>query len=125
MDDEEPIRRALLRLMRSAGIAAQAFASGEEFLNSLQHGQPDCVILDLHMPDTTGFEVQARLQKDWPEVAVIVVTGHHSVETQARAMQCRPAAYLLKPMNDSTLLDAISSALLARGAAGEPRDERA
>ena len=119
VDDEEPIRRALLRLMRSVGIQAQAFATGAEFLNSLEDAQPDCVILDLHMPQTTGFDVQARLQRDWPQIAVIVVTGHHSAEAQERAMLCAPVAYLHKPMNDQALLDAIALATQRRVAAGQ------
>ena len=97
--------------MRSAGIAAQAFDSGAGFLESLQRFQPDCVVLDLHMPDLSGFDVQQRLQHDWPGIAVIVVTGHHSSETQARAQLTAPFAYLHKPMNDQALLDAIARAM--------------
>ena len=119
VDDEEPIRRALLRLMRSVGIQAHAFASCAEFLKSLEAAQPDCVILDLHMPQATGFDVQTRLQRDWPHIAVIVVTGHHSTEAQARAMLCAPVAYLHKPMNDQALLDSIALAMQRRAAAGQ------
>lgn len=110
VDDEEPVRRALLRLLRSAGLGAHAFASGTEFLLSLETCRPGCVVLDLHMPGMTGFEVQAQLARDAPEIPVIIVTGHDSPETCARAMLTKPVAYLLKPMNDQSLLDAIELA---------------
>ncbi len=110
VDDEEPVRRALLRLMRSVAIPAQAFSSGMEFFSSLASNQPDCVVLDLHMPGMSGFEIQTRLKQEYPQIAVIVVTGQHSLEAQLRAMLHQPLAYLLKPMNDQTLLDAISLA---------------
>ena len=114
VDDEQSIRRALLRLMRSAGLAAQAFDSGAAFLESLSEFQPDCVVLDLHMPGLSGFDVQQRLARDWPAVAVIAVTGHHSSETQARALLTAPLAYLHKPMDDQTLLDAVARAAQLR-----------
>ena len=67
MDDEEPVRRALKRLLVSSGITVEAFASGAEFLDSLATRRPDCLVLDLHMPGLSGFDVQARLaQSDDP-----------------------------------------------------------
>lgn len=110
IDDEQAVRRALLRLMRSIGIEAQAFACGAEFLASLQVRKPFCVVLDLHMPHMSGFEVQARLLQEAPDIQVIVVTGQHSCEVRTRAMLTKPIAYLLKPMNDQALLDAIALA---------------
>jgi FixJ family two-component response regulator len=110
VDDEESIRRALLRLMRSAGLAAECFSSGAEFLNSLAIREPRCVVLDLHMPGMSGFEVQALLAHSWPDLPVIVVTGHHTAETRAQALSTHPLAYLLKPIDDRLLLDAIGLA---------------
>jgi FixJ family two-component response regulator len=110
VDDEEAIRRALLRLMRSAGIPARAFAGGAELLALLPDNQPCCALLDLHMPGMSGLELQARLAELAPSTGVILMTGHHTPEEQARAMQQRPLAYLLKPVNDQSLLDAIAAA---------------
>lgn len=61
VDDEEAVRRALKRLMVSSGITVEAFASGAEFLDSLAPHRRDCLVLDLQMPDLSGFDVQARL----------------------------------------------------------------
>ncbi|MES2015471.1 MAG: response regulator [Pseudomonadota bacterium] len=107
VDDEEPIRRALIRLLKSAGIKGKPFASGPEFLASLAASKPYCVILDLHMSGMSGFEVQAELAHVAPDIGVIVATGHHSQDVQARVLRLHPVAYLLKPMNDQLLLDAI------------------
>jgi len=111
VDDEESIRRALLRLMRAAGLGGQAFSSGAEFLDSLITREPHCVVLDLHMPGMNGFEVQARLAHSWPHLPVIIITGHHTAESQAQALSTRPLAYLLKPVDDRLLLDAIGLAM--------------
>lgn len=111
LDDEAPIRRALLRLMRSVGIPARAFATGAAFLDALPSGAPCCVVLDLHMAQMSGLAVQAALAELAPQVGVIVVTGHHTAELQARVMQLAPLAYLRKPMHDQQLLDAIGLAL--------------
>jgi FixJ family two-component response regulator len=109
VDDEEPIRKALTRLLRSAGVEVETFPSGSEFLESLPTRRPDCVVLDLHMPVVNGFEVQVKLAEFG--VPVVIITGHDSDETRAKALAGKPAAYLRKPVNDQTLLDAIQLAL--------------
>ena len=109
VDDEEPIRKALTRLLRSGGLDVESLPSGSEFLESLPAHRPDCVVLDLHMPVVNGFDVQARLVEFG--VPVVIITGHDSDETRARALAGRPAAYLRKPVNDQVLLDAIELAL--------------
>lgn len=111
VDDEQSVRRALERLIRSAGYAADTFASGEAFLESLQERAPDCVVLDLHMPQMNGFEVQARLGQGNVRLPVIVITGHDTPEAHARAMAQGANVYLRKPVDDKLLLQAIDSAV--------------
>jgi FixJ family two-component response regulator len=111
VDDEEPIRKALRRLLRSAGLEVDTFPSGVEFLESLSARWPDCVVLDLHMPVVNGFEVQAQLVESGVTVPVVVITGHDSDETRTQALARFPVAYLRKPVNDQALLDAIELAL--------------
>ena len=111
VDDEEPIRKALSRLLRSAGMGVETFPSGVEFLESLATQRPDCVVLDLHMPIVNGFDVQARLTESGVNVPVVIITGHDSDETRDRALSGFPVAYLRKPVNDQVLLDAIELAL--------------
>ena len=111
VDDEEAIRKALTRLLRSAGLDVETFPSGVEFLESIPTHRPDCVVLDLHLPNMDGFEVQNRLSRTTRPVPVVIITGHDSTETRDRALAGRPLAYLRKPVNDQTLLDAIELAL--------------
>jgi two-component system, LuxR family, response regulator FixJ len=111
VDDEHSICVALQRLIRSAGMAVTTYGSGEEFLQELDTVQPDCVVLDLHMPKVTGFEVQSSLAKRTQRIPVIVVTGHDTPEARTRALNNGAAAYLLKPVDDRMLLDAIAAAI--------------
>lgn len=115
VDDEAAIRRALLRLLRAAGIPARDYDGGAALLAALQDGAgsagvPFCVVLDLHMPGMSGFEVQRRLAELAPRTGVIAVTGQHSAEGQARVLRGCALAYMLKPMNDQALLEAIAAA---------------
>jgi FixJ family two-component response regulator len=111
VDDEEPIRKALRRLLRSAGMDVDTFPSGVEFLESLATRRPDCVVLDLHMPAVNGFEVLAQLAESGMNLPVVVITGHDSDDTRQLALARLPVAYLRKPVNDQALLDAIALAL--------------
>jgi FixJ family two-component response regulator len=114
VDDEEPIRRALMRLLRSAGHASHAFASGQQFLDSLSAGPlPGCVVLDVHLAEMSGVDVARRLAQAWPAVRVIFITGHPSPDMEHQVLATRPSAYLLKPVNDRALLGAIAEALAA------------
>jgi FixJ family two-component response regulator len=110
VDDEEPVRKALMRLMRSAGLSVETFGSGAEFLKSLDARLPDCVVLDLHMPQMDGFNVQAHLAGKCAALPVIIITGHDLPKARERALEGRASAFLRKPVHDSTLLDAISAA---------------
>ena len=111
VDDEKSVRMAMQRLMRSAGLSVETFPSGVEFLAAMQERRPDCVVLDLHMPQINGFEVQYHMAKWLPRVPVVVITGHDTPEARARAMEGEAAAYLLKPVDDRVLLDAIAAAI--------------
>ena len=116
VDDEESIRRALDRLLRSAGFAVETFASGAEFLRSVLDHRPACVVLDLHMPDLSGLDVQLFLARDRVPVPVIVITGHETPEAKARLMARGATACLRKPVDDKLLLAAIDEAI--RSASG-------
>jgi FixJ family two-component response regulator len=111
VDDEEPVRTALERLLRSAGFNVATFPSGAEFIETLKIHRPDCVVLDLHMPFVNGFHVQTCLVGAGIGLPVIVITGHDTPENRERALAGGASAYLRKPVDDQTLLDAIKSAI--------------
>jgi FixJ family two-component response regulator len=92
-------------------MKVESFPSGADFLESLTNHHPDCLVLDLHMPEVNGFEVQERLGESEIELPVVIITGHDSAETRERAMKGRPVAFLRKPVNDQVLRDAIELAL--------------
>ena len=111
VDDDEDVRVALTRLVSSAGFAVETYASGAEFLRSIADHEPDCLVLDLHMPDLSGFDVQAALAVGHAGVPVVVITGHDTPDSRARALKLGASAYLCKPVKDDVLLAAIGGAI--------------
>ena len=111
VDDDTDVRVALTRLVSSAGFAVDAFASGADFLRSIEDHEPDCVVLDLHMPEMSGFDVQVALASGHAAVPIVVITGHDTPEARARAVQLGAKGYLCKPVDDDTLLAAIDTAI--------------
>lgn len=123
VDDEECIRKALQRLMTSAGLAVQVFSSGAEFLEWLKQKRPACVVLDLHMPGVSGFDVQARLAQANDKLPLIVITGNHTEETMHRVTSAGASAYFTKPVDDELLLAAVNAAIASRPTNNKNGDE--
>lgn len=121
VDDEPGVRRALQRLLTSVGIRVEEYGSGATFLASLDDHSPDCVVLDLHMPEVSGYEVQAAVARREPRPPVVVITGHDTPTTRARAISGGASAYLCKPVDDEALLGAIMQATSPPGAKRETR----
>jgi FixJ family two-component response regulator len=111
VDDEEAIRKALKRLLRAAGLEAEAYASGKAFLDAAAQRLPDCVLLDLHMPSMSGEQVLTNIRKMAGRPPVVIITGHDTPETRDKCLAAGAAAYLRKPLDDRLLLNAISAAL--------------
>lgn len=111
VDDDEAVRRALLRLLRAEGFAGVAYRNAAEFLLALPHALPACVVLDVHMPGIDGLELQQHLAREWPDLPVIMVTGQHSPEAEALARSRHAADFLVKPIDGDALVRAIRSAL--------------
>ena len=126
VDDEEPVRKALCRLLRASGLNAEAFSSGQSFLDSIFARQPDCVILDLHMPGLSGLQVLQQIQSSRFKFPAIVITGHDEPQTHERCLSAGASAYLRKPLDGEVLLETIDRAvngraLLEKGDSGLPR----
>lgn len=111
VDDDADVRVALMRLLSFAGFVTETFASGVDFVHSIDTHVPGCVVLDLHMPGLSGLEVQQELVERHPEVPVVIVTAHDTEEARMRAMGLGAKAHLSKPVDDEALLLAISDAL--------------
>jgi len=110
VDDDAYVRVAFERLLCAAGFVTRTFSTGEALLASVEGHRPDCVVLDLHMPGMSGFEVQTRLAH--AGIPVVIVTGHDTVDAQSRASRNGAKSYLCKPVDQEVLLDAIEAALV-------------
>lgn len=111
VDNDADVRVALTRLVSSAGFAVETYASGAAFLQSVDDHEPDCLVLDLHMPEMSGFDVQGALAGGHAALPVVVITGHDTPESRLRALGLGAKAYLCKPVDDEALLAAISGAI--------------
>jgi FixJ family two-component response regulator len=122
VDDDPSVRRALARLIKSAGHQVQTFASAQEFLGTRAGGEEAaCLVLDVRMPGLTGIELQRQLQSLNRNVPIVFLTGHGNIPMSVQAMKAGAVDFLPKPVKDTDLLRAIEQAL-AR--ALRDRDER-
>lgn len=110
VDDDDSVLRALRRLLRSAGFAVKTFGSAEEFLG-LEHPETiNCLVLDIHMPGLSGFDLQERLADAQLLIPIIFITAHDDPLTRERARK-GGVAYFPKPFDAQSLIGAIEKAL--------------
>lgn len=111
VDDDPAVRRLLARNLSRTGCHVESFGSGEAALDALPGHPPDVVLLDLVLPGINGLEVLDRLRSDHPDVLVIVLTGHGSVENAVEAMKRGAHDFLTKPFDIERLAIALRNAL--------------
>jgi len=109
-DDDESIRRALKRLLRSVGHRAVTFESAEAFMDSVPEGGEGCLVLDIHLPGMTGLDLHEKLSAEGAQYPVIFMTAHDNPQWRQRAKEVGAVAYLRKPFDEQSLLDAIQLA---------------
>ena len=113
LDDEPQMRKALRRLLATHGFRVEAYENGNDFLAALASHPADCLVLDLHMPELSGFDVLAAFESQHITTPVVVITGHDEPSTSDRVRRLGASAYLKKPMDESALLSAITLAIAA------------
>jgi FixJ family two-component response regulator len=111
VDDDASVRTALMRLLETSSYDVRGFQSARELLSGLSDGLPECMIVDLQMPNMTGLELQHHLARNRINIPTIVITAHDEPGTRERCIAAGAAAYLLKPIRKATLLATISMAL--------------
>lgn len=116
VDDEERFRTTTARLLGVRGFQVGTAASGPEALEELERNPYDVVVLDIRMPGMIGVEALAEIKRRRPEVEVLILTGHASVDTAVEIMRLGGCEYLLTPCSMDELVDKIESALERRGA---------
>ena len=125
VDDDASVLKALSRLLGTCSYRTATYRSAREFLDSLQHGMPACLVVDMQMPEFTGLDLLHHLTRQGVRIPTIVITGHDEAVVRERCEAVGTQAYLLKPLQGEALIAAIDAATgreQADGAALVPGD---
>lgn len=125
VDDDPVFSTSLVRLLRAAGVSAEAFTSAREFLAGAVAEGSACVLVDLRMPEVDGLELQDALDRTARKLPVVFISGAGEVSDSVRAMRAGAIDFLTKPVDERQLLDAIERALSEDGRQREERRVRA
>ena len=123
VEDDDSVRTAVVRLLRTAGFQAQPYASAAEFLLVAGENAGGCMVLDVGLPGMSGIELHAALAKR-RDCSVVFLTGRGDVQMGVRAMKDGAVDFLDKPVKRELLLDAVSRAV-ERDVANRERRGRA
>jgi FixJ family two-component response regulator len=121
VDDDISVRESLELLIQNEGWESALFESAHEFLARLPTVVPSCLILDVHLPDLSGLDIQQRMSDGKFSTPIIFITGYGDIPTSVRAMKAGAAEFLTKPLDDKIMLDAIRDAV-RRGQANLVRE---
>jgi FixJ family two-component response regulator len=115
VDDDAATREALARLLRIHRIESRTYASARAFLEAISSGVPNCLIVDVNMPDMTGLELQRELLNAGTRIPTIVVTANDDARVAVSAASLGAAAFFQKPVASEELIAAVTSALEGNG----------
>ena len=111
VDDDDSVRTALQGLLKSVGLPARMYASGELFLDSGDQHQTACLIADIRMPGMSGLDLQSKLNAQRCYIPTIFITAHGDQEMRLQAMRAGAVEFLPKPFDDELLLESVRAAL--------------
>jgi FixJ family two-component response regulator len=111
VDDDISVRESLELLIRSAGLQPETFESAREFLSYARPQVPNCLILDVNLPDLSGLDLQQLVSIERTDMPIIFITGYGDVPMTVKAMKAGAVEFLMKPFSDEVLLTAIEQAL--------------
>jgi FixJ family two-component response regulator len=112
VDDDVSVCVALSRLMRAAGLHVETFGTAADLLSADRLKDADCLVLDVHLPDLSGLELQAKLAELGLELPIVFITGRGDIPMSVRAMKAGALEFLTKPFDDQQLLDAIAQGIV-------------
>ena len=124
VDDDESLRKALLRLLDAAGFEARGYESTGDFLLNPLPDRPGCLLLDIRMPGPSGLDLQEALQSRGIALPIVFLTGHADVASGVRAMKAGAVDFLMKPVERDTLLEALQRALERDALQRSAREEK-
>jgi FixJ family two-component response regulator len=125
VDDDPSVRRALGRLLKTAGFAVEAFASAEAFLDRPPPDGPACLVLDVSMPGLNGLEAQRALIERNAGIPIVFVTGHGDIPMTVRAMRAGATDFLPKPCHGPDFVAAVRRAIALHTQARQTRSQSA
>lgn len=111
VDDDEQVRESLAALIQSMDVEVEVYASGREFLDHYNPGQPGCIVLDLRMPQLNGQEVIDELNARQISTPVIMISGHGDIPAAVAAIKSGAVDFLEKPYPGSALMDSVRRAI--------------
>jgi len=111
VDDDISVRESLELLIKFAGWQPETFASAKEFLARPRTATPNCLVLDISLPDLNGLELQKLIASERTDMPIIFITGHGDVPMTVQAMKGGAVEFLTKPFDDEVLLNAIRHAI--------------
>jgi RNA polymerase sigma factor (sigma-70 family) len=111
VDDDEGMLRALGRLLRTHGYAVRTFDSPDRFLMEYTQADLQCVVLDVSMPGCNGLELQEHLNCSSKSLPIIFLSGEGNIPISVRAMKAGAVTFLVKPVEERVLMEAIAVAL--------------
>jgi FixJ family two-component response regulator len=111
VDDDVTVCVALSRLIRAAGLHVETFGTATECLSDDRLKDAHCLVLDVHLPDLSGLELQAKLTELGLELPIVFITGRGNIPMSVRAMKAGALEFLTKPFDDQQLLDAIEQGI--------------
>jgi DNA-binding NtrC family response regulator len=114
VDDEEDFVRTMAERMEMRDLGGDVATSGQQALQMLEDDVPDVMVLDLLMPGIDGMEVLRRVKKTFPQIEVIIMTGHGSDKDEAEARRLGAFEYLRKPVDIEHLMETVRNAGHAR-----------
>lgn len=115
VDDDVSVRESLELLIRSAGWQPETFESARGFLACPRPLVPNCLILDVNLPDLSGLDLQEFVSVERTDMPIIFVTGYGDVPMTVKAMKAGAVEFLTKPFSDEVLLTAIERRSSAAG----------
>jgi FixJ family two-component response regulator len=111
IDDDQSVREALQGLLETAALQVELFASPREYLQAKRRDHPNCIILDVRLPGSSGLDFQRELAAGGIHIPIIFITGYADVPMTVQAMKAGAVEFLTKPYRDQALLEAVLSAI--------------